>query len=206
MRIVPRQVAIANLKNHIGRDLRELAKEYGITTFETGRQNKGWKGLTLERVAGLDNNSYRGPNGLAWELKSVSFYSVQGLLVPKETMAITMVNPQDLTDHAFFESHCWDKLKSMILCAVMWHGKDAQQAELLSVASFDFLETDDLIQEIKADYDLIRAKLLESGFSSLTGKDGQWMQARTKGAGHGSTSRAFYARKAMVAKIFEAAS
>jgi DNA mismatch repair protein MutH len=59
----------------------------------------------------------------------------------------------------------------------------------------DFSETDDLIREIQADYELIRKKLIEHGFQSLTGSDGKWLQARTKGAGHGSTSRAFYARK-----------
>ena len=36
-----------NLKKYVGRDLLELAKRYGITTYETGKQNKGWKGLVL---------------------------------------------------------------------------------------------------------------------------------------------------------------
>lgn len=56
------------------------------------------------------------------------------------------------------------------------------------------------------DYDFIRAKLIKCGFESLTGKDGKWIQARTKGPGHGSISRAFYARKNLVKKIFETAS
>ncbi|PIR89809.1 hypothetical protein COU05_04010 [bacterium (Candidatus Gribaldobacteria) CG10_big_fil_rev_8_21_14_0_10_37_21] len=60
-------------------------------------------------------------------------------------------------------------------------------------------------EEIKNDYDFIREKLVETGFESLTGKDGKWIQARTKGPGHGSTSRAFYARKELVEKIFELA-
>ena len=48
----------------------------------------------------------------------------------------------------------------------------------------------------------VEKKLTEKGFSSLTGKDGKWIQARTKGAGHGSTSRAFYARKGLIEAIF----
>ena len=91
----------------------------------------------------------------------------------------------------------------MIFCAVMWHGKNSKKAELLKVVSLDFSKTDDLIQEIKADYDFIRDKLINQGFDALTGKDGKWIQARIKGAGHGSTSRAFYARKSLVEKIFE---
>lgn len=206
MKIVTRTKAIQNLKKYIGKDLRLLALKHGITTFETGKQNKGWKGLVLERLAGLENNVSKAPNGLTYELKSVSFHSRKAGLVPKETMAITMINQNELKSHSFYESHCWAKLKAMVFCAVMWHGKDAQEAELVRVANLDFAEDDELILEIKADYDLIREKLVSRGFESLTGRDGKWIQARTKGAGHGSTSRAFYARTALVKKIFEIAS
>jgi DNA mismatch repair protein MutH len=203
MKIITRVAAIKNLKKYIGKDLRKLAKDFKITTYETGKQNKGWKGLILERLAGLQTNVSKAPNGLSWELKSVSFHNVKNQLVPKETMAITMINPQELKDHDFYKSRCWAKLKSIIFCAVMWYGKNAEKAELLKVTSLDFTETDDIIQEIKEDYDFIRNKLIKKGFKSLTGSDGKWIQARTKGTGHGSTSRAFYARTALVKKIFE---
>jgi len=206
MKIVTRSTAIKNLKQYIDQDLRQLAKQYGITSYETGKQNKGWKGLALERLAGLETNVSKAPNGLTYELKSVSFYNKGKILTPKETMAITMVNPDELRKHEFFESHCWSKLKTIIFCAVMWHGKNAEKAELIKVASLDFAKDDQLIKEIKADYDFIRNKLNKKGFNSLTGKDGRWIQVRTKGSGHGSTSRAFYARTALVQKIFEIAS
>ena len=206
MKIITRATAIKNLKKYIGQDLRKLALEHGITTYETGRQNKGWKGLVLERLAGLQTNISKAPNGLTYELKSVAFHYIKNELVPKETMAITMINPSELKAHSFFESHVWAKLKTIVFCAVMWHGTNSGKAELLKVTSLDFSETDELIQEIKADYDFIRHKLITKGFKSLTGKDGKWIQARTKGAGHGSTSRAFYARTKFVKKIFEIAS
>ncbi|HEV8666923.1 MAG TPA: MutH/Sau3AI family endonuclease, partial [Candidatus Paceibacterota bacterium] len=160
MKIITRAVAIENLKKYIGQDLRKLALEQGITTFETGRQNKGWKGQVLEKLAGLDNNSKKAPNGLTYELKSVSFHTKKEMLVPKETMAITMINPEELKADEFFKSHCWAKLKSLVFCAIMWNGHDAQAAELIKVVSLDFLEDDELILEIKADYDLIRNKLI----------------------------------------------
>jgi len=206
MKIITRATAIKNLKKYIGQDLRKLALEYGITTYETGKQNKGWKGLVLERLAGLKTNVSKAPNGLTYELKSVSFHEVSGKLVPKETMAITMINPKELKAHEFFESHCWAKLKTIVFCAVMWHGQNSEKAELLKVTSLDFTEDDKLIKEIKDDYDFIRNKLKTKGFSALTGADGKWIQARTKGPGHGSVSRAFYARTALVKKIFEIAS
>lgn len=214
MKIITRTTAIKNLKKHIGQDLRELASQHGITTYETGRQNKGWKGLTLERLAGLENNISKAPNGLSYELKSVSFHYVKNKLVPKETMAITMINPKELEETKFFDSHCWNKLKAIIICAVLWHGKNSENAEILKVASLDFAEDDELIKEIKADYDFIREKLIKHGFASLTGKDGKWIQARTKGTGginprtreRRPITRAFYARMCLVKKIFETAS
>jgi len=214
MKIVTRATAIKNLKKYIGRDLRKLAKDFGITTYETGKQNKGWKGLVLERLAGLQTNVSKAPNGLSYELKSVAFRYVGDGLVPKETMAITMINQKELEEHSFFESHCWSKLKSIVFCAVMWHGKNSQKAELLEVESLDFLEDDGLIKEIKGDYDFIREKLIKHGFESLTGKDGKWIQARTKGIGginprtskRRPITRAFYARTKLVKKIFETAS
>src|SRR3989338_588716 len=106
MKIITRAVAIKNLKKYIGQDLRKLALEYGITTYETGKQNKGWKGLVLERLAGLQTNISKAPNGLTYELKSVAFRKVGGVLIPKEKMAITMINQEELSKHDFFDSHC----------------------------------------------------------------------------------------------------
>jgi len=213
MKIITRSVAINNLKKYIGKDLRGLALKYKITTYETGKQNKGWKGLILERLAGLETNISKAPNGLSWELKSVSFYEVKGELVPKETMAITMINPTEFKKTKFFDSHCWNKLKAIIFCAVKWNGKNSDDGQLIKVANLDFSKTDDLIKEIKADYDFIRAKLIKKGFGALTGKDGKWIQARTKGTGgvnlrtgeRRPITRAFYARKELVKKIFEMA-
>lgn len=214
MKIVTRTTAIRNLKKYIGQDLRALALKHGVTTYETGRQNKGWKGLVLERLAGLETNVSKAPNGLSYELKSVSFHYVKNELVPKETMAITMINPTELKAHSFFESHCWAKLKTIVFCAVEWNGKNAEGGKLLKVASLDFAEDDELIKEIKADYDFIREKLIKHGFESLTGKDGKWIQARTKGTGginprtckRRPITRAFYAKTSLVKKIFEIAS
>jgi DNA mismatch repair protein MutH len=104
--------------------------------------NKGWKGLVLERLAGLSNTCKQAPNGLGFELKSTAFYKVKGKWVPKETFAITMINPQDLIETPFFQSHCWEKLKSLIFCAVSWYGKNIAKSELLKVESFHFLEND----------------------------------------------------------------
>ncbi len=213
MKIVTRVTAIRNLKKYVGKDLAELAPQFDIAPFKDGKQNKGWKGLVLERLAGLETNVSKAPNGLTYELKSVAFHIVNNELVPKETMAITMINPKELKTNPFFESHVWQKLKTIIFCAVEWNGKNAKNAKLLRVTSLDFAEDDKLIKEIEADYDFIRNKLLKKGFDALTGKDGRWIQARTKGIGginprtgkRRPITRAFYARTVLVRHIFEIA-
>lgn len=213
MKIITRATAIKNLKEYIGKNLAELAPQFDIHPFKDGKQNKGWKGLVLERLAGLENNVSKAPNGLTFELKSVAFHYVNDKLVPKETMAITMINPEELKADQFFKSHTWAKLKTIIFCAVKWNGMNSKKAELLSVTSLDFTKDDELIKEIEADYNFIRNKLIAKGFDALTGKDGKWIQARTKGTGginprtgkRRPITRAFYARTVLVKKIFEIA-
>ena len=214
MEVVTREDAVKNLKQYIGIDLATLAPQFGINPFLEGRQNKGWKGLVLERLAGLHTNVSKAPNGLTYELKSVAFqYTASNKLVPKETMAITMINAKELKAQPFFQSHLWDKFKVLVLCAVEWKGKNARNANLLRVVSLDFAKDDGLVKEIKDDYDSIRQKLVTQGFDALTGKDGKWIQPRTKGTGgvnprtgkRRPITRAFYARKELVAKIFEMA-
>lgn len=201
--MITRVIAVQNLEKYIGQDLAQWALKYQITSFTEGRQNKGWKGQTLERLTGLAGGNEQAPNGLGFELKSTAFHQRNNLWIPKETMAITMINPATLVTTPFYKSHCWEKLKTIVFCAVTWNGHHNPESKLISVQSFDFIEDSQLIKEIETDYEFIRSKLIATGFSSLTGKDGKWIQARTKGAGHGSTSRAFYARRTLLTEIFQ---
>lgn len=201
--MVTRITAIQNLEKYIGQDLSVYAKQFGITTYRDGKQNKGWKGQTLNMLSGVGIDNRQAPNGLGFELKSTAFHQVKGEWRAKETFAITMIDPDNLINTPFFKSHCWDKLKSLVFCAVTWYGKHNVKSELIKIQSFDFLKSDTLIYEIEEDYEFIRNKLATKGFSALTGKDGKWIQARTKGAGHGSTSRAFYARKDLIKEIIK---
>ncbi len=71
---------------------------------------------------------------------------------------------------------------------------------LISVGKFD-LHDSTLYTQVKADYDLVKNKLNTHGFSALTGAMGVYIQPRTKGPGHGSISRAFYARPVFIKKV-----
>lgn len=210
--MITRHTAIKNLQKYINKDLSVYAKQFGITIYKNGKLNKGWKGKVLEKLAGLEGDNKQAPNGLGFELKSTSYKKLKnGNIVPKETMAITMINTATLEETSFFKSHCWDKLKMIVFCAVMWHKEDKSKAELLGIESFDLLDDERLIKEIEQDYEFIRSKLISQGFKSLTGADGKWIQARTKGTGginpktgkKRPKTRAFYARPKLIKEIFE---
>ena len=209
--MITRHTALQNLQKYIGWYLSDYAKKFGTTIYKNGKLNKGWKGQVLEKLAGVEGGNRQAPNGLGFELKSIAFKKLQNeKIVPKETMAITMINPEELTKTPFFKSHCWEKLKSLIVCAVMWYEDDKSKAKLLGISSFDMLKDEKFLKEVEQDYEFIRSKLKTQGFKSLTGKDGKWIQARTKGAGginpntgkRRPITRAFYARKCLIKELF----
>ena len=189
-----RQKALSRLSKLIGTDLRLLADKYEVTVFREGRRNKGWAGHVLERHLNLPINSSQSPNFGSWELKIVPLkYLKSGKLTVKETMSITMIDPYNVENTDFEDSHLLAKLRKLIVAARIWESTDEERSILYTVKTFD-LDNSVIYDQIKADYDLVRETIRTTGFSTLTGKMGEYIQPRTKGAGHGSTTRAFYAR------------
>ena len=198
-----RQEAIQKLSMIVGRDLRELADEYGVTVFkEGGGKNKGWAGHVLERHLGIPPNSSQRPNAGSWELKLISLrYLKRGGLTVNETMAVTQFAPDSVKRTDFEDSHLLAKLKQVVIGARIWEGKQEERSIFYGVTTFDLLDNLEIYNQIKADYDLVRETILTRGFSALKSEMGVYIQPRTKGRGHGSTSRAFYARVSFLKKF-----
>ncbi len=194
--------AIKRLTMLVGQDLRQLADNYQITVWsQDGKKNKGWAGQTIERYLGLALNSSRSPNFGSWELKLISLVAKKtGELRVKETMAITMIDPVEVENKEFEESHLFNKLQKILVVARVFESKAENQSLFHSVTSFD-LDNPEIYEQVKADYDFIRETIRTRGFSNLSGKMGTLIQPRTKGKGHGSISRAFYARTSFVKHI-----
>ena len=200
MKIITRNQAVAEIKKIIGKDLRQMADEYNITVFKNGKLNKGWAGHVLEHYLGLGLSSKQAPNGEFWELKVVPLKVGGNAYVPKETMAITMINAEDVISKEFEESHLFYKLRSLIICGRLFEGRNEKHSTLISVGTFDLVD-EQVREEVKKDYELVRQTVRASGFQALTGKMGILVQPRTKGLGHGSTTRAFYARTGFLQEI-----
>ncbi|MGD0552462.1 MAG: MutH/Sau3AI family endonuclease [Sedimentisphaerales bacterium] len=199
-----RAEAIRKLKQLVGKELHELARQHNVTIYRDAKVNKGWAGHVCERHLELPINSAQSPNFGSWELKSIPLKRKKsGELAFKETMAITMIDPVNVCQKEFEESHLLAKLKKIVVVA-RTVGKHVDEPSYLhSVVEFDL--HGELYDAVKADYDLVRKTLLDpnKGFNALTGKMGHYIQPRTKGAGHGSTSRAFYARPRFLAKFIK---
>ena len=196
-----REQAVERIKELLGKDLRTFADEYGITVFREGKKNKGWAGQVIERHLGLPLSSAQAPNFGSWELKMISLKRLKnGSLTVKETMAVTMIDAYNVARTEFENSHLLAKLKKGVIAARIWTSQEERSSVLHWVATFD-LDIPQIYNQVKADYDLVRNTIINEGFESLTGKMGVYIQPRTKGPGHGSTSRAFYARTGFLKKF-----
>lgn len=196
-----REEAVARLRKLEGQDLARVAKKFGITVWKVGKINKGWAGHTIERYLGLPLSSAQAPNFGSWELKLVPLKRLRdGTLAVKETMAITMIDPVNVLQKPFEDSHLLTKLRKAVVCARIFESKAERSSLLYKVSVFDLSEPD-IYEQVKRDYEDVRETIRRSGFQALSGSMGVLVQPRTKGAGHGSTSRAFYARTTFVTHI-----
>ncbi|NLA41218.1 MAG: hypothetical protein GX874_07385 [Smithella sp.] len=196
-----RDIAIKKLEELEGSDLVPLASKYDVTIWKENKKNKGWAGHVLERYLGLPINSAQSPNFGSWELKIVPLKKLANeRIAVKETMAITMIDPYNVAHTPFEQSHLLVKLKKVVVCARLFESQKEERTLLVRVASFD-LSDKIIYEQVRRDYEETRNCIIKKGFEYLTGSMGTLVQPRTKGAGHGSTSRAFYARTSFVAKI-----
>lgn len=197
-----REEAVNKIQDLIGKDLRKLADEYGITVFREGKKNKGWAGHVIERYLGLPLSSAQAPNFGSWELKTCSLkYLKDGSLTVKETMAITMIDPYNVANTEFENSHLLTKLRKAVIAARIWISQQEESSILHTVVTFD-LGSSEVYNQIRDDYNVARNAVISGGLNALKSEMGKYIQPRTKGSGHKpKKTRAFYARTGFLKKF-----
>lgn len=157
--------------------------------------NKGLPGQFLEELLGIPHTS----NCLDCSDGELKLFPVKklrnGALVPKETIAVTMLSTDELRTNDFNSSRCCKKMSRMLIVPYYRKG-DTIQFMTPKIIDRQCGEFADLYNTLEVDYNLIRKDYIENGI--LQSKTGTLLQNRTKGAGHGSTSRAFYLRPAFM--------
>lgn len=158
-------------------------------------KNKGAAGIALERLTGIPQTSAC-LDCADGELKAFPLKRLaSGRLVPKETVAVTMCNPEDLKTQSFADSRCAAKLRKTLFVPYLWE----DDGTLTFYAPVLFTEAHPLFSKLEQDYALLQENARNGIF---TGSLGLYLQTRTKGAGHGSTSRAFYLRPQFAMELF----
>lgn len=200
-----RKEALKRLKELVGKDIHELAATYGIRVRSAvGNINKGWAGHVIERHLGLPLNSAQAPNFGSWELKVIPLKRARGgTLAFKETMAITMIDAPQVAATPFDDSHLLTKLRRAVVVAREVGDNVDNPSIVHSVSPLDL--EGEIYEIVKTDYEMVRACIRDPrrGFKALTGSMGTYVQPRTKGAGHGSVSRAFYGRPIFLAQFIK---
>ena len=112
-------------------------------------------------------------------------------------MAITMINENEVRESILEIAVCLEKCKKMVIAATIWEGTYQEKAIFYGAAIFDLDDHPQIYEQIEADYNLVRDKILNGKFSELNGYMGKYVQPKTKGKGR----RAFYARAAFLAEF-----
>ena len=106
-----------------------------------------------------------------------------------------MLSIEELRITEFKSSKCYKKI-SRVLFVPYYRTSDTIQFMTPKIIDKDHDDCLEIYKIFESDYNKIREKYLEDG--SLNSSVGSLIQNRTKGAGHGSTSRAFYLRPAFM--------
>jgi len=160
--------------------------------------NKGLPGTFLEGLLGIPHT----PNCLDCsdgELKTFPVKKLRrgGTFVPKETIAVTMLSREALQADDFNSSRCCRKMSKMLVVPYYRTG-DTIRFMTPKIISRECSEFAELYRILENDYNQIRTDYTNRG--DLDPRTGTLLQNRTKGRGHGSTTRAFYLRKEFVSR------
>lgn len=141
-------------------------------------KNKGGAGHLLEDLLGIPHSSDC-LDMVDGELKA---FPIKENGKAKESVAITMTDKEALKITPFEESRVYKKLENTLF--IPYHRK----GDIVCFGKIiHFTKSNEHFEQLKKDYNEIQSNRLSS-------KLGKYLQTRTKGAGHGSTSRAFYLR------------
>jgi len=159
--------------------------------------NKGRVGLYLESQLGIPTSSacLDCSDG---EVKAVPLKRLRnGKLVPKETMAVTMMRPEDLLTVAFADTRLAKKTAAMAILPYLRVGDD-----ITFYTPVTFGVAHPAYGCLKDDYEDVKNYYATKG--EVTGSVGRWIQTRTKGPGKGAPkTRAWYFRASFLKELLD---
>lgn len=169
--------AIAIIDHNIGVNLRTLSDHFVITQPNVIPKQKGWAGLTVERLLGLAPNSSQSADFETWELKLCSLIKKKsGILDIKDPMALTMLKPKTLHDVAFENSHLADKTKMILVVCRLYQDHSELDTPLLGYAQY--IPSAEEITRVRQEYEHAQWLIQSQGITGLKEFTGELLALR----------------------------
>jgi len=164
-------------------------------------KNKGGVGMLLEKLTGIPTSSAC-LDCIDGEVKAYPMKRLKrnGMLVPKETVAITMMHAENLPDELWEDARLKKKIENILFVAYEREGDDVTFMFMQHLQQSD-ASCAEYYQQFEADFNSIKDMQVQTG--RVSGSCGKLIQSRTKGKG-GPTApktRAYYFRKDILSTL-----
>jgi DNA mismatch repair protein MutH len=179
--------------DHVHKKVIEIAN----TTYDLPKTaNKGKPGNYLEQLTGIPTSS-ECLDCTDGEVKVFPLKKLRsGTISPKETVAVCMINNNDLVGTDFYESRCYKKLSNVLFVG---YYREDDKITYMQPTLFDLDAHTEIREQIKNDYDTIREYFMKNNTLEGSSKLGVYLQNRTKGqGGNAPKTRAFYLRTCFI--------
>ena len=160
--------------------------------------NKGAHGVFLENLVGIPTSSAC-LDCIDGELKSYSLkYNRKNILVPKETICVTMLSKDELISNNFSKSKCYQKLKNVLYTPYI-RNVDIIQFNEPKIINLTHQDNKLLYDTLESDYEKIRQYYITNNILSGSSKNCKYLETRTKGVGGDKPKTyAFYLKTSFV--------
>jgi DNA mismatch repair protein MutH len=122
------------------------------------------------------------------ELKVTPVVDRQGVWAPKERLVAGIINYHEYSTHIpLFDTHFWQKNQTILFVFYQPHATTLQST---IIDGFVYqLKHSPLLTQIEEDYNIIVNKIVKGEAHKISGGDTKYLEAATKGAGHGKDMR-----------------
>lgn len=191
----------AKARSLVGRWLVDL--DPSAPMVPSSASTKAVVGHIYERAFGIPRNSTPGPDfpGAGIELKSVPILVVNGEPRAKERISISMIDFATLLDQSWESAGVRKKLDRMLMIFYAWEPLQPI-ARFKTLAAGIWTPDDSTLQTIRADWERVRDLVVAGRRAEVSESLSAILGAATKGAGHGSVSRAWSLKQPFVTWVF----
>lgn len=176
-----RDEALSLLAPYLGRNLRDISDQLGVTQPSVTPQNSGWVGHTVEWLLGQSPNNNQSPDFGTWELKSLTVrpHPDGHSWRPSGALVLTQFRPQDLAATDFTESHLYAKIHALLLACHEAPETSSHGARLVKLSVYDL--ADKVRDAVSHEYQELQWAVRSHGVMGLKDVSTRYLGAQSDG-------------------------